>query len=113
MTSYQIIRAGESRSFPSSHALLEQAHAKGDASIYIGAQAGSTFARDAHHAARAVVLIELEEECLGAHTGIDRGEEGSNVLGFARFRMGSAAPSNAKKFASIISRFIRFQPAEF
>jgi 3-hydroxybutyryl-CoA dehydrogenase len=38
--------------------------------------------------------VELGAECLGVHTGEARGEEGSNVLGFARFRLGDAAPSN-------------------
>lgn len=40
-----------------------------------------------------LVLVELGTECLGDHTGEDAGEEGSNVLGFARYRNGSDAPS--------------------
>ena len=40
-----------------------------------------------------LVLVELGMECLGDHTGEDAGEEGSNVLGFARYRNGSDAPS--------------------
>jgi 3-hydroxybutyryl-CoA dehydrogenase len=43
--------------------------------------------------ARRVVLVELGLECLGDHTGEEMGEEGSNVLGFARYRNGSDAPS--------------------
>ncbi len=39
------------------------------------------------------MLIELGTECLGVHTGESRGEEGSNVLGFARFRLGDAEPT--------------------
>lgn len=42
---------------------------------------------------RRVVLVELGLECLGDHTGEEMGEEGSNVLGFARYRNGSDAPS--------------------
>ena len=40
------------------------------------------------------MVIELGNECLGVHTGESRGTEGSNVLGFARFRLGDADPSN-------------------
>lgn len=42
---------------------------------------------------RRVVLVELGLECLGDHTGEEMGEEGANVLGFARYRNGSDAPS--------------------
>jgi 3-hydroxybutyryl-CoA dehydrogenase len=37
--------------------------------------------------------MELGTECLGVHTGEHRGTEGSNVIGFARFRLGDAEPS--------------------
>ena len=40
------------------------------------------------------ILIELGIECLGVHTGESRGKEGSNVLGFARFRLGDGEPSD-------------------
>jgi len=40
------------------------------------------------------VVIELGTQCLGVYTGEARGEEGSNMLGFARFRLGDDAPSN-------------------
>ena len=43
---------------------------------------------------RAAALIELGTESLGTHTGEARGDEGSNVLGFARFRLGDASPSD-------------------
>ncbi|MGQ0751257.1 MAG: 3-hydroxyacyl-CoA dehydrogenase family protein, partial [Betaproteobacteria bacterium] len=33
-------------------------------------------------------------ECLGLHTGEAAGEEGSNALGFARFRLGTAKPTD-------------------
>jgi electron transfer flavoprotein beta subunit len=39
------------------------------------------------------VAIELAHECLGVHTGEERGKEGSNVVGFARFRLGRADPT--------------------
>jgi 3-hydroxyacyl-CoA dehydrogenase len=37
-------------------------------------------------------LIELANECLGVHIGDEDGPD--NVLGFARFRLGSAEPTN-------------------
>lgn len=91
---YRVEQAGESRSFPGPHALLERATPEGDAVIYVGAAAGAAFARGQDHAGAKVVLIELGEECLGVHAGEDRAIEGSNVLGFARFRMGHGDPSN-------------------
>ena len=39
------------------------------------------------------VAIELGLECLGVHTGEARGQEGSNAVGFARFRLGRADPT--------------------
>lgn len=92
--SYQILRAGESRSFPDDHALMRNAAASGEVIVIIGANAGAKFQelldRDRYRA----ILIELGTECLGVHTGEHRGEEGSNVLGFARFRLGTARPTD-------------------
>jgi 3-hydroxybutyryl-CoA dehydrogenase len=42
---------------------------------------------------KTAILLELGTECLGDHTGEEMGEEGSNVLGFARYRNGSDPPS--------------------
>lgn len=42
---------------------------------------------------RKAILVELGLECLGDHTGENLGDEGSNVLGFARYRNGADAPS--------------------
>jgi 3-hydroxybutyryl-CoA dehydrogenase len=42
---------------------------------------------------KTAVLIELDTECLGAHTGEGTGDEGSNAIGFARYRNGNDAPS--------------------
>jgi 3-hydroxybutyryl-CoA dehydrogenase len=54
--------------------------------IYLGA-------RPVADATKAAVLVELGGECLGVHTGEDAGREGSNMLGFARYRNGDDAPS--------------------
>ena len=82
---YSIQQQGESRSFPAGDAFLVGASAEGEVTIHLG-----TLKADA---IKAAVLIELGTECLGVHTGEASGEEGSNVLGFARYRNGSDAPS--------------------
>jgi 3-hydroxybutyryl-CoA dehydrogenase len=91
---YRIIQSADSRSFPAAHAFVTGAKSDGDIHVYLGARAGEAFTQSANRAPCTAVLIELGEECLGVHTGEARGEEGSNVLGFARFRMGNAEPSN-------------------
>jgi 3-hydroxybutyryl-CoA dehydrogenase len=90
---YQIIRAGESRSFSEDHPLVVGAKDSGEVVVFIGANAGDAFRKFGKTDQRTAVLIELGTECLGVHTGESRGEEGSNVLGFARFRLGSGEPS--------------------
>src|SRR5262245_47026539 len=91
---YQVIRAGNSRSFPEHHPLAAGGKHSGELILIIGADAGYAYRRLAGTADRAAVLVELGTESLGTHTGEKRGEEGSNVLGFARFRLGDAAPSD-------------------
>ena len=93
MSGYSIVRAGESRSFPAGHALLDRADG-GAGRIVIGSDAGRAFAGLGDPAAFSFVAIELGTECLGVHTGESRGTEGSRVLGFARFRLGAAPPSD-------------------
>lgn len=90
---YQVIQAGESRSFPDTHRLITGAGPQGDVVIITGAHAGKEFGRLADRARKTAILIELGGECLGVYTGEQHGEEGSNVLGFARFRLGAAAPT--------------------
>lgn len=90
---YQVIDTGASRSFPGPHALQENAAADGEVVIIIGEKAGEALALLPSREGRVAVLVELATECLGLHTGESRGTEGSNVLGFARFRMGDAEPT--------------------
>lgn len=85
--SYTIIAHGESRSFPTGDLFLARSAANADITIHIG----GGFEADPDKTA---VLVELGTECLGVHTGEHAGEEGSNALGFARFRNGDDAPSN-------------------
>lgn len=90
---YQIVTAGSSRSFPSAHAFVNNAEPRGAAQVFVGADAGRAFAAAGDLSAAPFVAIELGEECLGVHTGENTGQEGSNVLGFARFRLGRGDPT--------------------
>lgn len=94
MTTYRIIQAGESRSFPAAHAFVERADAQGAARVFVGQGAGAAFSSAGELGACPFVAIELGTECLGVHTGESGGQEGSNVVGFARFRLGHADPSS-------------------
>ncbi|MCC7484416.1 MAG: 3-hydroxyacyl-CoA dehydrogenase [Burkholderiales bacterium] len=91
---YQVIQAGESRSFPAGHPLFAGGSSGGEIVVITGAGAGEAFRFLPQPENRRAVLIELGTECLGLHTGESRGEEGSNVLGFARFRLGDRPPSD-------------------
>ncbi len=84
---YVIKKQGESRSFPEGDAFLEGASAEGDIVLYLG----MPFKPDA---GKIAVLVELGMECLGVHTGEYAGLEGTNALGFARYRNGEQSPSN-------------------
>lgn len=91
---YTIIDTGNSRSFPSAHPLLEGKSDDGDVVFVIGEGAGDALQGICNAGSKAAILVELGTECLGVHTGESRAKEGSNVLGFARFRLGDAEPSN-------------------
>jgi 3-hydroxybutyryl-CoA dehydrogenase len=83
---YAIIQRGESRSFPAGDAFLAGASAGGEVAIHLGTPVQADDSK-------AAILVELGSECLGVHTGEAAGIEGSNVLGFARYRNGADAPS--------------------
>jgi len=84
---FRVVRQADSRSFPEGDAFLDRA-ASGPAEVTLCL--GGAYEPDP---TRTAVLVELTTECLGHHTGEDSGREGSNVLGFARYRNGSDAPS--------------------
>jgi 3-hydroxybutyryl-CoA dehydrogenase len=92
--SHMLIDTGASRSFPRAHPLLTSAAPDAEIVIIIGAAVGPALSQLPSRASKRAVVIELGMECLGAHTGESRGTEGSNVLGFSRFRLGMAEPSN-------------------
>jgi 3-hydroxybutyryl-CoA dehydrogenase len=91
---YKIITTGESRSFPDSHPFLDAAVSDGQGLVYLGEGAGKAFAERPASPSASFVAIELGTECLGVHTGEDVDKESANVVGFARFRLGDAPPSN-------------------
>ena len=94
-STYQIQRCGESRSFPStaSHAFVDAATPQGDGLVLVGADAGAVLRGLGDTTGRAFVAIELGTECLGVYSGESRGEEGSHLVGFARYRLGDAEPT--------------------
>lgn len=91
MVSYSIVDTGDSRSFPEDHPFLAGSGAEGEVVAYIGGGAISAWQEDP---SRNAILVELHTETLGEVTGESRGEEGSNTIGFARFRVGDGAPSD-------------------
>lgn len=84
---FTVIASGESRSFPSGDEFTNRAADQGDVTVHLG----GGYAPDP---SKIAVLVELDTECLGVHTGEDMGREGSNAVGFARYRNGNDAPSN-------------------
>lgn len=91
---YSVIDTGVSRSFPTEHLLLKNAARQGDVLIVLGPDVGAVLRSLDAPEKKAAIVVELGTECLGVHTGESRGEEGSNVLGFARFRLGDAPPAD-------------------
>ncbi len=85
--SYTVELRGESRSFPSGDPFLAGSVAGGEVLVLLGTP------RLEPRPGLAAVLVELGTECLGVHTGEASGEEGSNVLGLARYRNGDDPPS--------------------
>jgi 3-hydroxybutyryl-CoA dehydrogenase len=90
---FQVISVGASRSFPKGDKFYECAVAKADAVVIVGPRAGNQMRKIIDPSRHEVVLVELETECLGEYTGESRGQEGSNIVGFARFRLGKDEPT--------------------
>lgn len=90
---YKIIQKGESRSFPDAHPFVAHANPSGQGTVMLGAQAGGAFQAHPEIVSQSsFVAIELGNECLGNHLPDDAGPD--NVVGFARFRLGDAAPTD-------------------
>jgi len=89
---YQIVQKGDSRSFPDAHPFTMGVSSTGSGLVFVGAEAAQAYAQSKqHHEAADFVAIELGTECLGVHVPDDDGP--SNVLGFARFRLGDDQPT--------------------
>ena len=91
---HQVIDTGGSRSFEAGHPLVTGAAREGEIALILGRDAGARLATLPERERKRAILVELGTECLGAHTGEARGQEGSNVLGFARFRIGRGEASD-------------------
>ena len=85
MSSYKIIAAGPSRSFPEGDPFLSGASEDGEVTIMLSGAMPPAEGR--------AVAVELDVECLGVHTGEALGVEGSATVGFARYRNGDDPPS--------------------
>ena len=90
---YSIVQLGDSRSFLPGDAFVSGASDTAEVVVCLGAFHQSETAYQPDESKQAI-LVELDIECLGVHTGEQAGEEGSNVVGFARYRNGEEAPSN-------------------
>jgi len=90
---HTILDTGGSRSFPTSHPFLEAQQSGADIVVVIGTEPGQGLQLVNDAASKRAILVELGTESLGTHTGESRGSEGSNVLGFARYRLGDSEPS--------------------
>ena len=93
MSSYQLIQAGDSHSFPQPHAFTSAALADGAGVVILGEHAGAAYAALQQPERFDFVAIELGHECLGVHVGESSAGSTSNIVGFARFRLGRAPPS--------------------
>lgn len=91
MPRYAIVDTGGSRSFPAPHPFLDQASADAEVIVYLGTGAVAAFRADP---GKRTVLVELGTGSLGEATGEAAGTEGSNAVGFARFRLGDGEPSD-------------------
>jgi 3-hydroxybutyryl-CoA dehydrogenase len=94
---YRIVDTGNSRSFPEPHSLLDgaiKAAGSDGCLIILGDKPAQALANEQTPSQYTAVIVELGTESLGVHTGESRGTEGSNVLGFSRFRLGVGEPSD-------------------
>jgi 3-hydroxybutyryl-CoA dehydrogenase len=89
----KIVSSGPSRSFPSGHAELEAPTTARTGLVIIGAAAGRALAELADVDDHPFIAIELGMECLAQHTGLEASSRAERSVGFARFRMGDAAPT--------------------
>jgi 3-hydroxybutyryl-CoA dehydrogenase len=85
---YEVKIKGDSRAFADRHPLIDKSTAGADVLLLVG----SDTALPQDYAHYKSILIELDQECLTAHAGVDEGA--TNIVGFARWRLGKLLPSN-------------------
>jgi 3-hydroxybutyryl-CoA dehydrogenase len=88
-----ISSAGSSKSFPDGDPFLQNSDDASDVIVVIGKDTRSALNKIDDAKSR-VVLVELDDECLGVATGEDFGREGSKVVGFSRYRIGAETLTN-------------------
>ena len=93
MSTYRVLQAGPSRSFPEPSPFLSAATPHGAGLVMIGERCGEAYRSLETREGFAFIALELGGECLGVHTGESLATEPSNVVGFARFRLGNAQPT--------------------
>lgn len=91
---YRIVGSGASRSFPNAHPFVDQADSAAVAVVYLGGNAGAAFCAAPAAPDAPFVAIELGNECLGVYAEEAANGTATNVVGFARFRLGDAEPGN-------------------
>jgi 3-hydroxybutyryl-CoA dehydrogenase len=89
-----IIVAGSSRSFPSGAEQLAQLESSCNAVLVIGENSDEAYAALPALQSSTFCAVELGTECLAQHVGLDDIERHRNTVGFARFRLGDAEPTN-------------------
>jgi 3-hydroxybutyryl-CoA dehydrogenase len=77
---------GISRSFP------EGFEAEGDGIVFAGDEVSALLA-DSMGSDRPFIAIELGNECLSEHIGLEADGQNENIVGFARFRLGDDDPT--------------------
>lgn len=92
MINYSVTGIEQTASFTTTDTFISSAVAGGEGSFFLGYDAGRTYL-DRDPVATAFAAIELDLECLGLYTDVYHSDAHSNTVGFARFRMGDAEPS--------------------
>lgn len=92
---FELIDLGASRSLAADDPLRGSARAGADVTLIVGGDAVAIARALARldGASRRAVVVELGTECLGFHAGEQEAGAATNVLGFARFRLGALPPS--------------------
>jgi 3-hydroxybutyryl-CoA dehydrogenase len=90
-----VIITGRSRSFPKDVPPMP-----GSGTVLAGTAAADVIS-GAAKACLDFVAVELNNECLGHHIGLDADPIAARIVGFARFRLGTADPSNLIELVSM------------